>query len=270
LFALLLSGCSTPSLTERRALADELAAAHGWQHATLVTGPFVLAAWLAPTRGSDQLTIFIEGDGNAWATRRRPSSNPTPRSPAGLKLALAHPGGNVAYLARPCQYVTVAEQRGCGIAIWTRERFSKAVVDATDQAVSMLKSRRPARRLTLVGYSGGGTVAALVAARRADVDQLVTVASPLDHQQWTNAKHLSPLTGSLNPADHWSGLVDVPQIHFVGLADKVVDASSAESYRSRFPESEHIRIERMEGFDHRCCWVNAWPTLVTSWEKPAR
>jgi hypothetical protein len=44
-------------------------------------------------------------------------------------------------------------------------------------------------------------VASLVAARRHDVVRLVTVAGNLDHLAWTTLHGVSPLTGSLNPAD---------------------------------------------------------------------
>ncbi len=73
--------------------------------------------------------------------------------------------------------------------------------------------------LTLVSYSGGGAVATLVAARRNDVHNLVTVAGVLDHELWTRNHHLSPSTGSLNLADVWPGLTNIAQSQDVGLAD---------------------------------------------------
>ena len=82
-----------------------------------------------PRRDDDgALTVYIEGDGFAWATRSRPSFNPTPKRPMGLELALGHPGGNVAYLARPCQFVGETEFRGCTPLAWTHARFSEAAV----------------------------------------------------------------------------------------------------------------------------------------------
>jgi dienelactone hydrolase len=260
-----LCGCSASDLLQRLAYAEELAAENGWQYATLTTDDFDLAAWLAPATDSTHLTIFIEGDGSAWINSRQPSANPTPRSPIGLQLALRHPKGNVAYLARPCQYVPPVQQRGCSIRIWTNERFSEAVIKATDQAISMLKADRPASRLTLVGYSGGGNVAALVTARRTDVARLISVASPLDHESWTQSKRLTPLSGSLNPANAWKQLTDVPQIHYTGSIDKVVDVAVSRSYRARFVEPQHIVIKNIEGFDHHCCWIEAWPALVETW-----
>ncbi len=262
---LLVGGCSASGLNERLSLAEALASARSWQALSLETESFRLMAWVAPVPADSWLTIYIEGDGFAWANRSRPSSNPTPRQPMGLKLALRHPFGNAAYLARPCQYVVIAEQFGCERATWTSERFSEPVIEATDQAISLLKAKYQADRLTLVGYSGGGAVATLVAARRNDVHNLVTVAGVLDHELWTRNHRLSPLTGSLNPADVWSSLTDIAQIHYVGLADEIIDESLAESFRSRFPEPQHIRIEPIPDFDHVCCWVDAWSRLATPW-----
>ena len=267
IFALaLLGGCSAAELQGRKTHAQELANAHGWQAQNFATDTFVLAAWLGPRRDDDAaLTVYIEGDGFAWATRSRPSFNPTPMRPLGLELALRHPGGNVAYLARPCQFVEETEFRGCAPSAWTRARFSEAAVVASDQAISRLKADYGAKRLTLVGYSGGGAIAALVAARRDDIERLVTIAGVLDHVLWTSSKHLSPLTGSLNPADSWAALTSVAQVHYVGGDDRVVDGALATSFHARYAHPEHVRIVVMEDFDHRCCWADAWPGLAASW-----
>jgi esterase/lipase len=48
-----------------------------------------------------------------------------------------------------------------------------------DAAVTALKRASGASRLRLVGYSGGGVMAMLLAARRDDVAQVVTIAAPL-------------------------------------------------------------------------------------------
>ncbi len=266
-FALaLLSACSAAELQGRKSLAEDLAGGHGWQSQTIATDAFVLASWLGPRRDVDgALAVHIEGDGFAWATPSRPSFNPTPRRPLGLELALRHPRGNVAYLARPCQFVGETEFRGCTPPAWTYQRFSEAAVAASDQAIDRLKADYGAERLTLVGYSGGGAIAALVAARRGDVVRLVTIAAVLDHALWTDRQRLSPLTGSLNPADAWAALTQVAQIHYVGSTDEVVDRAVAASFRARFDNPEHIEIVVLEDFDHRCCWADAWAELAATW-----
>ncbi|MDA7087445.1 hypothetical protein PH586_13715 [Pseudomonas sp. SA3-5] len=165
--SLLLAACvQVPSPAERRAQADALATPRGWERLTLPAGDFELIGYApARIRAGEELTVYIEGDGFAWASSTRPSRDPTPRSPLALQLALAQPAGNAAYLARPCQYGD-AQASDCSPRYWTDARFAEQVIAATDRALDALKARFAAQRLVLVGYSGGGAVASLVAARR--------------------------------------------------------------------------------------------------------
>src|SRR5450830_712758 len=262
---LVLAGCAhiDHSPQTRRQQANQLAADASWQKIYLPTGDFVLAAFTPRSlQQSDTLTIYIEGDGLAWINSSTPSFDPTPIKPVALQLALRHPHGNAVYLARPCQYVAGIDQRNCAIAYWTNRRFSPEVIEASNQAVTQLKQQFNVTHIELVGYSGGGAVAALVTARRQDVTRLVTVAGNLDHEVWTKMHHGSPLTGSLNPADEWQALSSVPQLHFIGGQDKNVTSAVAESYCARFPENHRPQLRVVDGFDHHCCWVEQWPTLL--------
>jgi pimeloyl-ACP methyl ester carboxylesterase len=263
LAVLLVQGCSGAGLNARQTLAANLAAEQGWQRDTIRTADFQLATWLGPETPGDKLTIYIEGDGFAWANRGRPSFNPTPKQPVGLALALRHADGSAAYLARPCQYIDLATEPDCSARTWTSDRFAEAAIAASNAAISTLKGRYEAQELILIGYSGGGAIAALVAARRGDVVRLVTIAAPLDHAFWTSELKLSPLVNSLNPAAAWADLTRLQQIHFVGADDKVIPLSVAESYRAHFADPQRIRIEAINDFDHRCCWVGVWPELLT-------
>lgn len=246
----------------RRQSAENTAHAAAWQSIRLVTSHFVLASFIPHNSQPDELlTIYIEGDGLTWLSQSRISLDPTPLRPLALQLALRQPHGAAAYLARPCQYVTDNDRRNCAATWWTDQRFAVEVVEATDQAIDQLKQRFHANQIVLVGYSGGGAIAALVAAQRYDVVRLVTVAGNLDHQAWTEHHHVSPLTGSLNPADKWQALVAVPQIHFVGADDNIVSRKIIESYLAHFPENHPAQLRVMEGFDHICCWAEKWPEL---------
>tara|TARA_R110001599_G_scaffold64023_5_gene179733 strand:- start:35879 stop:36718 length:840 start_codon:yes stop_codon:yes gene_type:complete len=267
LFALTLTlaACADISPQARRAHVDELAVTQQWHKVLLPTDHFVLAAYLPPvTPHDDILSIYIEGDGFSWATSSRPSTDPIPRNPVGLRLAMRTPPGSAVYLARPCQYVDGANARGCDVAYWTNKRFAPEVIDASNQAIDALKARFGAHRLILVGYSGGGAIAALVAARRTDIAQLVTVAGNLDPDAWTRLHHVSPLTGSLNPADGWRELLDVPQLHLVGARDRNVSAAVTHAYANRFPASHRPTIRMVPDADHSCCWVNQWPNILDS------
>lgn len=265
---LALGACANIAPQERRQHADTLAAAHGWQPLRLPAGNFVLAAY-APAKiaASDMLTIYIEGDGLAWLTRSQASSDPTPRNPVGLQLALRHPYGAAAYLARPCQYVEAQEAQACEQGYWTDRRFSPEVVSASNRAIDLLKQRASASRLTLIGYSGGGAVAALVAAKRQDVVRLITVAGNLDHRAWTALHRVPPLEGSLNPADAWAALQAIQQLHFVGGKDEIISVGVVESYLARFPPGHRPEMQIIPGFDHTCCWVEQWPDILTKTRK---
>ncbi|MBI3431286.1 MAG: alpha/beta hydrolase [Hydrogenophilales bacterium] len=260
---LLVSACaSLPSPATRRDTADALAARQGWQHIDIPARSFDLAAYVPRVQASgEMLSVYIEGDGFAWFSPSQPSSDPTPINPLGLKLALAQPDGPAAYLARPCQFVD-AEASGCAQRYWTQQRFAPEVIAAEDQALDALKARFHAVQLTLVGYSGGAAVAALLAERRHDVSRLITVAGNLDPVAWTRYHHVEPLTGSLNPADARAALKGVRQWHFVGGQDRVVPPALVESFADGFPAAQRPTVRIEPGYTHDCCWTENWPRLI--------
>lgn len=269
LLAALLAACASSSIQERRAAAGQVAHEAGWQRLDLDAGSFVLAAFVPPGLAqADTLTVYIEGDGAAWVDAGTPSFDPTPRDPLALRLAVRDPRRQAVYLARPCQYVEGENRRHCAARYWTGGRFAPEVIAASNQAVEQLKTRYGAARIELVGYSGGGAVAALVAARRDDVARLVTVAGNLDTEAWTQGLHLSPLRGSLNPADASQALAAIPQQHYVGADDPVMPPRFARSYSRRFPAGRQPEIIVVPGFDHRCCWEGKWPSLVNARARP--
>jgi len=263
--AVLLASCAVtpPTLMERKFNADELAAVRGWRPLPIETSEFVLTAY-APLNyaANERLSVYIEGDGFAWISSEQPSPDPTPITPTALQLALAQPSGNAVYLGRPCQYGG-AGQAPCAKKYWTNYRFAPEVISASNQAIDELKKKFGANRLSLIGYSGGGAIAALVAARRNDVERLVTVAGNLDHRAWTSQHRITPLTGSLNPADFAARLEGIPQWHFVGGNDSNVPREVAESYARNFSKQNRPGIQVIPGYDHRCCWVEHWASLWT-------
>jgi hypothetical protein len=172
------------------------------------------------------LTVYIEGDGHAWATATQPSLDPSPHllDMARLALDAGHPG---VYLARPCQFIMNAN---CQQAVWTDARFSAAVVAAMQAALNALKAQYQAPSLELIGYSGGATIALLVAEGRDDVTQIQTIAGNLDPQAWVEANGLSPLKGSEDPLQDTAGLSAIAQRHFSAMDDKVVPGTLTAGY----------------------------------------
>ena len=261
---LLLSACTDLSPQLRWQHAQQLAGSAGWEKLRIPTDEFVLTAYVPVIiRPADTLTIYIEGDGLAWISRSEVSMDPTPMHPLGLELALRQPQGVAVYLSRPCQYVEPADRGSCRKTYWTDRRFANEVIAASNQAIETLKLRYHAKNIALVGYSGGGAVAALLAARRSDVSQLMTVAGNLDTAAWTAQHHDTPLFHSLNPADEWQKLQLIPQKHLLGGRDRDVGGEVAQSYAAHFPVNHQPQLITYPDYDHLCCWVEKWPAIWT-------
>lgn len=101
---------------DSRQAARALGASRGFAETLYPTPYFILYGQFRPGTG-DVLRVYIEGDGHAWQSRTRPSADPTPHNPVGLRLALADPSpAPLLYLARPCQYARGEVLRHCATA----------------------------------------------------------------------------------------------------------------------------------------------------------
>ncbi len=258
---LLMGGCA---IQGRQRHGPDLVSAAGWQWLTIPAGLFDLAAASRPAQGpitaEAPLVVYIEGDGLAYLSATRPAQDPTPVDPVALRMALVHPGdGPVAWLARPCQYMTIRPP--CVPAYWTDARWASEVVDSAGLALDQLKRDTGAAKLVLVGYSGGGALAALLAERRHDVVALVTVAANLDLDSWVRAHDLAPLARSLNPAAVAAALAALPQIHISGGRDTVVGRDVLQAFMDRLPTTALVRVLDIADQDHGGGWADIWSTL---------
>jgi len=235
----------------------------GAKPSVIDTGKFRLQAMIygaGECRGKD-MRLYIEGDGLSWLSRQHISPDPTPLNPLAARLFSQDPVRCKAYLARPCQYISSPK---CSPRYWTDARFAPEIIRSYQSALNRLKQRLGNRKFILIGYSGGGAVAALLAAKRRDVSGLVTIAGNLDTSAWTRLHHLAPLNASLNPADSAVSLAGVPQIHLIGGSDRVIPAEVANSYISHFPTSarQKIRTVVIENADHRKGWERIWKQFI--------
>lgn len=258
--ALLLVGCASLDVPDRISFVERMADKHRFSRVDVQTSHFNLAAFIGPQQQRGVLHVYIEGDGFAWVTRHQPSRNPTPTDPVAFKLAVLD-DQDTAYLARPCQYIATYE-RACDRYYWTSGRFAPEVIDAMDEAITQLKQKSGNGKLVLIGYSGGGAIAALVAARRTDVTHLVTVAGNLDPKAWARRHAVAELRGSLNPSDFARELAGIRQTHFVGQRDSVVPVEVYRSYRAALPGDANIVMKIVPDADHGCCWESAWRELL--------
>jgi pimeloyl-ACP methyl ester carboxylesterase len=239
--------------------AEALAASAGLVPRSLQADGISLLGFERPGPQHAILSVYIEGDGRAWANPWQPSTDPTPSDPIGLRLAAADPARPLLYLARPCQFV---ESAGCDSRLWTSARLSPQIVDAYQRLIDDALQRTSSNKIGLVGYSGGGALAALIAERRRDVAWLITVAADLDLAEWIRLQQIEPLSNSLDPADDAGAIRGLPQVHLAGSRDTVVPAEVVRSFVRRLPAGGPARMIVVPDFDHSCCWAEAWPRLL--------
>lgn len=254
--ALALSGCASGYTA-----LDTLKADPAWAvyvHADHTLAPSIAAYRAAPQ--SSELWVYVEGDGRSWVMPSQISSDPTPDNPVGLKLAMAPQDAAVLYLGRPCQYLRLLNA-SCANQLWSLERYSSAVVAQLSRVLDEYKARSAAQRVVLVGYSGGGVLATLLAAKRSDIAGLVTLAANLSVADWVNYHKITPLVGSLDPARDARDASRVPQVHVAGLKDDIVLPHIVRNFVSSMPVTSQIRVLEEAQFTHTCCWAEEWSRL---------
>lgn len=205
--------------------------------------------------------VVIESDGADWgAGGLLPPANPTPHRAVGAEIALVLSRGfrgEVIYLARHCQFIGQAlpafDMHCRENSLWTNGRFGASIVRDFLHILSTLPGRDGATsrsKWILTGFSGGGTVAALLATELSEVQCLVTFAAPLDIEAWIGLHGLSPLDRSLNPADRIPVLETVTEKAFwFGERDYRVPLHTA----GRLLDVEPLgrAVKSLDGFTHR-------------------
>lgn len=204
----------------------------------------------------ETLTVYIEGDGHAWRNRTTPSDDPTPRNPVGLFLAVNDPSPNpVLYLARPGQYAREGQAARDNVW-WTSARMSNEVITALNSAIDETKALDGARKVALIGFSGGGGCAVLLAARRSDVVFLGTVAGNVNMAAWTDLHGVSPLSRSLDPIAAAPLVSGIPQRHLSGEDDANIPPRLSEEFcrAAGHPEA----CVTAKGMRHGGPWHTVW------------
>jgi pimeloyl-ACP methyl ester carboxylesterase len=256
LVSVLVAACATPA-----ARIANFAARSNFQQLLLQGGGFNLVAFFKP--GIDprkNLHIYIEHDGPAWSDEQHVSADPTPRH-ALMLAAMAQDTSPSLYLGRPC-YLGRHNDTRCGPMLWTHERYSEAVVSAMASALEGFLSSRTDAGVIFLGYSGGGTLAVLLAERFPHTRAVITIGGNLDIEAWAKRHDYSPLVGSLNPARREPLPSSIMQHHYVGGRDTNVPPEMIESIPS-LPVGSVIKVS---GFDHTCCWQAWWPNVLRDLE----
>lgn len=194
------------------------------------------------------LIVLIDGDGRAFLDRTTVARDPTPTRSWMLGAASELSRfGPVLYLGRPCYHLGQPDP-ACHPRHWTLARYGEAVVQSLEQ---VLRTQLPANQdAVLVGYSGGGVLAVLLADRLASrVRGVVTLGAPLDVAGWARFHGYSRLNQSLDPADDQARFQALCQRHVFGERDAEVPPELVAKWR--WQDQPHVRFVAT---NHHCCW----------------
>lgn len=253
-----LSGCAT--LAER---VEAEAARYGFTRVVVPGTEFPHVVFLNKVDSVGMpLHIYLEGDGSPWIAGDYPAPDPTPRQPIMLRLMALDDAPSL-YLGRPC-YLGLAQGSYCDSSLWTHARYSKRVVDSLESALRRLLPHYKTSGLVIIGHSGGGTLALLLAERFDATRAVLTLAGNLDTEAWADYHGYLPLTDSLNPAKRCGLRAGIVERHYVGLRDREVPLNIAERYIAAHPLAEIIPVP---DFDHGCCWDQLWPGILEALDR---
>jgi pimeloyl-ACP methyl ester carboxylesterase len=240
-----------------------VAAGHGFVETTIDTrAGFRHLIVFADGSGVAPVRIYIEGDGTPWVGEYVPAGDPSPRTLVALEMMAA--GQRPAlYVGRPC-YFGSARDAGCEPLLWTHGRFGRPVQQSMVEAIQAALARRgwEKRPVVLVGFSGGGTLAALVADALPRTCALVTVASPLDIDEWADGRGYSRLAASDNPAERPPLPASIGQLHLRGGRDRIVASDNGARFFAANPNAvRRVVADAAHGLE----WAAAWPAIDRQW-----
>ncbi|MBD1138929.1 hypothetical protein IDH27_01195 [Pelagibacterales bacterium SAG-MED46] len=199
------------------------------------------------------LTVYIEGDGQAWLDRFTPSLDPTPSDPVAFKLALEDNSENVIYLARPCQYIMSSD---CNKTVWTSLQYSETILETYKSILSELSKNY--KEIHLVGYSGGAAIAIYLASiEDLKIKSIRTVAGNINPDEITLLLNLSGYKKSVNFYSIEDKIKDISQTHYYGTKDKVIPLELHLNFEERNLKNKCIKIEQVSA-SHNKGWDDFW------------
>ena len=243
--------CSVPAYQK----IDQQAEQAGLQRATVQGRKFRHVVYSSIKSNTDTIHIYIEGDGANWKWNRVVKADPTPQRSLMLDL-MSTDRGNVLYLGRPC-YLGLELDDACDADHWTYERYSEQVVSSMVEVIKAQAGHF--KKVVLIGHSGGGALALLIAEHLSAVSAVVTIAGIIDTDAWTAHHGHTRLVGTLNPAKRSSLPDKIKQLHLVGGRDANIPPALVRQWINRQPG---VRLWEVPGNSHTCCWNKNWPAVL--------
>ena len=205
------------------------------------------------------LHVYLGGDGTPWFKGRYITRDPTPLKPIMLDLMQRDHSAAI-YLGRPC-YHQQKMPANCDHSLWTNKRYSKIVVNSMATALKHYINQYGIQKVSLFGFSGGGTLAMLLAPKIKEVKRVVTLAGNLDTDAWTAAHGYTSLSGSLNPALQPPLAASIQQLHYIGEKDRNIMLKLVKPVIKR---QKNAQLIVLKDADHHCCWLKHWDKFLES------
>lgn len=201
-----------------------------------------------------ELHVYLEGDGVPFIQNRFVNTDPTSIKATALSLINQDQSRSI-LVGRPCYHGKLSGSCSDN-KWWTSHRYNLKVVEAMSHAINSYNSNND--QVVLIGFSGGGTLAMLIADKINALKKIVTISANLDTNAWTHHHAFSPLSGSLNPMTNLFHSDDIAQLHLLGEQDKNIPywlwadkLKSQNSTAVSYPD-----------FTHSCCWSSVWPKIL--------
>jgi hypothetical protein len=208
----------------------------------LKTTHFIIATWATELTPKHTLRIYIEGDSKANFFGK-----PEPKNKVVRHLAQRDKAQNVVYIAQPCQYI---QNNNCVLKVWKNGRYAVEMVQAVQSVVEHYAEKYRIEDIELIGYDGGGTIAALIAARIRLPVKLITISGILDPKAYTALHKDELLYDPLNPMNENYILAGVPQVHYVAGNDDVFPKEFTETFVAHMPNPVSVQVRLLQSATH--------------------
>ena len=249
----LLTGCATPSQH-----FNDVAMGFKFTTDTVNSQQFKHKIYRNQRKKSTEiLHVYLDGDGSPWRKKRWVTEDPTARNPLILRLMNQDSVPSI-LLGRPCYY-GLNTSKGCDNKYWTSHRYSTAVVDSMAEALNAWLKHYPFKQVVLIGYSGGGSIALLMANQIKKAMKVATIAANLDVKRWSEFHGYLPLDDSLNPVTDAVLNQSIKQLHFAGQDDETVPTFIIKEYADSQINAQYYLLK---GNDHTCCWETVWLSIL--------
>ncbi len=259
LLAFLLCACSAPSVRN-----DPFAVANGFKRQIVPGTDFSHLIYITENRIDERADktpvwhVYIEGDGKPWTLRHVIATDPTPADPLMLQLMVQDTMQPVIYLGRP-GYHGMVDDAACNPWLWTYGRYSEQVVESLRVVLASLVDEYDIPGLVLMGHSGGGTLAMLLAERVPNVRTVVTLGGNLDVDAWASLHDYTGMEYSLNPASRSPLPPRIHQLHYVGSDDSNVPP---DMLRAAVRQQENAEVFVLKNVQHRKGWNTRWKEIL--------